>query len=143
MKERKARRGCLHFIPHPPAFILHKAYGSARTRRKPRTGSRKSCAIQRRAVAVTGSSPSATLLKEPPRTTNLPLSPASILVLSLPLYNEASVPVHSQTLPIMSATPCAVFPCGNEPTGRAARVPRLARPSSHLSPQGKTREGSP
>src|SRR5205823_14592246 len=79
----------------------------------------------------------------PPRMTNHPRSPSRTCVLSLPLYTEACVPVHSQTLPIMSATPCAVFPCGDEPTGRAAPVPRLARPSSHLSPQGKTRDGSP
>src|ERR1043166_617357 len=109
---KKSKADRLHFIPHPSAFILLQSYCSARTRRKPRTGSRKSCAIQRRAVAVIASSPPTTLLKEPPRTTNLPRSLASIRVLSLPLYNEASVPVHSQTLPIMSATPCGVFPCG-------------------------------
>src|SRR5919197_5966526 len=124
-------------------FILPKSQGSARTRRKPRWVSRVSRDTQVRTVAVIGLSPSARLSKEPPRMTTHPRSPAGTCVLSLPLYIEASESVHSQRLPIMSATPCGVFPCGNEPTGRAAFVLRLARPCSHLSPHGNVREESP
>src|ERR1043166_3267371 len=109
---KKSKADRLHFIPHPSAFILLQSYCSARTRRKPRTGSRKSCAIQRRAVAVITSSPPTTRLKEAPRTPNEPPSPASHRPLSSPLYKEPPVPAHSQTLPLMSATPCGVFPCG-------------------------------
>src|ERR1043165_8230120 len=106
-EKSKARLSSLH----PSPCDLHPfTYCSASTRRKPRCWSRVERATQLRTVAVIGLSPSGRPSNEPPRITNHPCSPWPSFTRSLPLYNEASVLVTSQRLPIMSATPCGVLP---------------------------------